>query len=111
MGCCGLLLSEPGRLFTQDGLHHGVTVGFGPVLQREAPDTRSLGFLPEEARAEIEAKYLIEDAAQVTALTDALQSHDVQSVSAVDVVDSYWDTPGWHLFNAGWAYRWRDASR
>ena len=82
----------------------------GPVPQREAPDTRSLGFLPEEARAEIEAKYLIEDASQVTALIDALQSHDVQSVSAVDVVDSYWDTPDWHLFNAGWAYRWRDAS-
>ena len=81
-----------------------------PVLQREAPDTRSLGFLPEEARAEIEAKYLIEDAAQVKALIDALQLYDVQSASAVDVVDSYWDTPDWCLFKAGWAYRWRDAS-
>ena len=81
-----------------------------PVLQREVPDTRSLGFLPEGARVEIEAKYLIEDAEQVNALIDALQLYDVQSASAVDVVDSYWDTPDWHLFNAGWAYRWRDAS-
>ena len=81
-----------------------------PVLQREAPDSRDLGFLPAEARPEIEAKYLVEDAAQVNAVIDALQSHDVQSVSAVDVVDSYWDTPGWHIFRTGWAYRWRDAS-
>ena len=81
-----------------------------PVLAEAAADSRSLGFLPEEARAEIEAKYLIEDAVQVKALIDALQLYDVQSASAVDVVDSYWDTPDWHLFKAGWAYRWRDAS-
>ena len=81
-----------------------------PVLAEAAADSRSLGILHGEAREEIEAKYLIEDAAQVKALIDALQLYDVQSASAVDVVDSYWDTPGWHLFKAGWAYRWRDAS-
>ena len=81
-----------------------------PVLADAAVDSRGLGFLPDEAREEIEAKYLIEDASQINALVDALQTHDVQSVSAVDVVDSYWDTPDWRLFKSGWAYRWRDAS-
>ena len=75
-----------------------------------AADSRGLGFLSDEAREEIEAKYLIEDASQLNALIDALQTHDVRSVSAVDVVDSYWDTPEWRLFKSGWAYRWRDAS-
>ncbi len=81
-----------------------------PMLPREATDSRNPPLMPETARAEIEAKFLIEDAAQVRELIDILQSYDVQSVSAVDVVDGYWDTPDWHLFKAGWAYRWRDAS-
>ena len=80
------------------------------VLQGEAADAWSPGLLSGEVRAEVEAKYLVEDAAQLNAIIGALQSHDVQSVSAVDVVDSYWDTPGWHIFRTGWAYRWRDAS-
>lgn len=79
-------------------------------LLGEAAEARSLAFVPEDAAAEVEAKYLIEDAAQIGALVDGLQSQVVQSVSAVDVVDSYWDTPDWRLLAAGWAYRWRDAS-
>ena len=64
----------------------------------------------EAARPEVEAKFLIEDAGQVGDLVESLDSYDVRSVSAVDVVDEYWDTPDWHLFRAGWAYRWRDRS-
>ena len=81
-----------------------------PSLLGEAAEARSLAFVPEDAAAEVEAKYLIEDAAQIGALVDGLQSQVVQSVSAVDVVDSYWDTPDWRLLLEGWAYRWRDAS-
>ena len=61
----------------------------------------------EAAHPEIEAKFLIEDVAQVDNLVDSLDSYDVRSAS---VVDDYWDTPEWHLFRAGWAYRWRDRS-
>ncbi|MDE0168841.1 MAG: CHAD domain-containing protein [bacterium] len=64
----------------------------------------------EAAHSEIEAKFLIEDAAHVEDLIDSLDSYDVQSALTVDIVDDYWDTPGWHLFRAGWAYRWRDRS-
>ena len=62
------------------------------------------------ARPEIEAKFLIEDAAHVGGLIDSLDSYGVRSASGVDIVDDYWDTPGWHLFRAGWTYRWRDRS-
>ena len=65
---------------------------------------------PLEARPEVEAKFLIEDAGLVGDLVGSLDSCDVRSASVVDVVDEYWDTPGWHLFRAGWAYRWRDCS-
>ena len=65
---------------------------------------------PEVAHTEIEAKFLIEDATHVGDLIDSLDSYDVWSASAVDIVDDYWDTPGWHLFRAGWTYRWRDRS-
>ena len=64
----------------------------------------------EAAHAEIEAKFLIEDASHVGGLIDSLDSYDVRSASGVDIVDDYWDTPGWHLFRAGWTYRWRDRS-
>ena len=64
----------------------------------------------EGAHREVEAKFLIKDTAQVGDLVASLDSYDVRSVSAVDVVDDYWDTPGWHLFRAGWAYRWPDRS-
>ena len=64
----------------------------------------------EAARPEVEAKFLIEDTTRVGDLIDSLDSYDVQSSSATDIVDDYWDTPGWHLFRAGWAYRWRDRS-
>ena len=64
----------------------------------------------EGACPEVEAKFLIEDASQVGDLVDSLDSYYVRSASVVDVVDDYWDTPGWHLFRAGWAYRWRDCS-
>ena len=64
----------------------------------------------EAAHWETEAKFLIEDATHVGDLIDSLDSYDVQSASAVEIVDDYWDTPGWHLFRAGWAYRWRDRS-
>ena len=47
----------------------------------------------EAARPEIEAKFLIEDAAHVSDLIDSLDSYDVLSVSATDIVDDYWDTP------------------
>ena len=67
--------------------------------------------LPIEAgHPETEAKFLIEDAAHIGDLIDSLDSYDVRSASAVDIVDGYWDTPGWHLFRAGWTYRWRDHS-
>ena len=64
----------------------------------------------EAAHWETEAKFLIEDATHVGDLIDSLDSYDVQSASATDIVDDYWDTPGWHLFRAGWGYRWRDRS-
>ncbi len=64
----------------------------------------------EAAHWETEAKFLIEDAAHVGDLIDSLDSYDVESATAADIVDDYWDTPGWHLFRAGWAYRWRDRS-
>ena len=64
----------------------------------------------EVARPETEAKFLVEDGAHVGGLIDSLDSYDVRSVSGVDIVDDYWDTPGWHLFRAGWTYRWRDRS-
>ena len=81
-----------------------------PALLAEVADAGNLAFLPEGARPEIGAKYLIEDAKRVEALVDTLRSYEVQSVSSVDIVDSYWDTPDWYLFNAGWAFRWRNAS-
>ena len=81
-----------------------------PSLLPDGTNARDLACLPEGARVEIEAKFLIEGAEQVRALIDSLQSRDTQSVSAVDIVDGYWDTPDWSLFRAGWAYRWRDAS-
>ncbi|MYC85681.1 MAG: CHAD domain-containing protein [Acidimicrobiia bacterium] len=84
----------------------------GSVPESPEGDTPGEGTsLPlEGARAEVEAKFLIEDAGQVGDLVDSLDSYDVRSDSVVDVVDYYWDTPGWHLFRAGWTYRWRDCS-
>ena len=81
-----------------------------PSLLSDGTNARDLACLPDGARVEIEAKFLIDGAEQVSALIDSLQSRGTQSVSAVDIVDGYWDTPDWSLFRAGWAYRWRDAS-
>ena len=81
-----------------------------PSLLPDGTNARGLACLPEGARVEIEAKFLIDGAEQVGALIDSLQPRDTRSVSTVDVVDGYWDTPDWSLFRAGWAYRWRDAS-
>ncbi|MDE0369267.1 MAG: CHAD domain-containing protein [bacterium] len=64
----------------------------------------------EGAHPEVEAKFLIEDTAQIGDLIDSLDSYEVRSASVVDVVDDYWDAPGWDLFRKGWAYRWRDRS-
>ena len=55
----------------------------------------------EVGHPEVEAKFLIEDAGQVGDLVDSLDSFEVRSASVVDVVDEYWDTPGWRLFRAG----------
>ena len=81
-----------------------------PSLLSDGTNARDLARLPEGARVEIEAKFLIEGAEQVSALIDSLQAVDTRSVTAVDIVDAYWDTPDWSLFRAAWAYRWRDAS-
>jgi inorganic triphosphatase YgiF len=61
--------------------------------------------------AEIEAKFLIEDPAQITQLVDTLKAADteVQPIPAVDILDRYLDTPDWQVLQEGWAYRWRDA--
>lgn len=64
----------------------------------------------ERAHSDVEAKFLVKDAGLVGDLVDSLDSFDVRSAAAVDVVDDYWDTPDWHLFRAGWACRWRDRS-
>ncbi len=59
---------------------------------------------------EVEAKFLIEGAEQAEELFDSLGSPQTQPITSLDIVDSYWDTPDWSLYRAGWAYRWRDAS-
>jgi CHAD domain-containing protein/adenylate cyclase class IV len=61
---------------------------------------------------EVEAKFLIEWSAQSQQLIDAMQSceFELQPVGSVDVVDRYFDTPGWKLLRSGWTYRWRDTS-
>jgi CHAD domain-containing protein len=66
----------------------------------------------QKSMAEIEAKFLVEDPAQITQLVDSLQAAnlEVQALPAVDVVDRYLDTPDWQVLREGWAYRWRDAS-
>ena len=83
--------------------------GLGSVPESQGEGTPEEGspFPIEGARPEIEAKFLIEDTGLVGDLVDSLDSYDVRSVSAVD---DYWDTPGWDLCRAGWAYRWRDRS-
>ena len=66
--------------------------------------------VPDGSRVEIEAKFLIEDADQASALVESLKSQVDEPLVRVDIVDSYWDTPDWSFFRAGWAYRWRNAS-
>ena len=85
-------------------------LGSVPESPGEGTPEGDTSFPLEAARLETEAKFLIEDTAHVSDLIDSLDSYDVLSVSATDIVDDYWDTPGWHLFGAGWAYRWRDRS-
>ena len=90
-------------------------LGSVPESPGEGAPREGTAFLLEAARSETEAKLLIEDSKHVDSkhvgdLIDSLDSYDVRSASAVDIVDDYWDTPGWHLFRAGWAYRWRDSS-
>lgn len=85
-------------------------LGSVPESPGEGTPREDTAFPLEAARSETEAKFLIEDATHVGDLIDSLDSHDVKSAAAVDIVDDYRDTPGWHLFRAGWAYRWRDRS-
>ena len=85
-------------------------LGSVPKSLGEGTPGEDTPFPLEAAHWETEAKFLIEDATHVGDLVDSLDSYDVQSALAVDIVDDYWDTPGWHLFRAGWAYRWRDRS-
>ena len=76
------------------------------------PAQRSRSHAPadEEIRDEIEAKFLLEDAAAVAQVLDALRARRARSVSAVEIVDRYWDAPNWPLMKEGWTYRWREAS-
>ena len=85
-------------------------LGSVPKSRGEGTPEEDTSFPLEAAHWETEAKFLIEDATHVGDLIDSLDSYDVQSASATDIVDDYWDTPDWHLFRAGWAYRWRDRS-
>ena len=85
-------------------------LGSVPKSLGEGTPEEDTPFPLEAAHWETEAKFLIEDATHVGDLIDSLDSYDVQSASATDIVDDYWDTPDWHLFRAGWAYRWRDRS-
>ena len=85
-------------------------LGSLPESPGEGSPEEDTPFPREAAHTETEAKFLIEDAARVADLIDSLGSYDVQSAWATDIVDDYWDTPGWHLFRAGWTYRWRDRS-
>ena len=59
---------------------------------------------------EVEAKFLIDGDEQVKVLVDSLRSPETPLITAVEIIDSYWDTPDWSLYKAGWAYRWRDES-
>ena len=85
-------------------------LGSVPKSLGEGTPGEGTPFPLEAAHWEAEAKFLIEDATHVGDLIDSLDSYDVQSAAATDIVDDYWDTPDWHLFRAGWAYRWRDRS-
>ena len=62
--------------------------------------------------AEIEAKFLIDDSAKFLRLVDTLEADElhIEPLGSQDILDRYLDTPDWQIFNAGWAYRWRDAS-
>ena len=85
-------------------------LGSVPESPGEGSPEKDTPFPREAVHTEIEAKFLIEDAAHVADLIDSLDSYDVESACSVEIVDDYWDTPGWHLFRAGWTYRWRDRS-
>ena len=74
--------------------------------QRSRPDATA----DEEMREEIEAKFLLEDAASVAQVLDALRARHARSVPALEIVDRYWDTPDGRLLKEGWTYRWREAS-
>lgn len=75
-----------------------------------AQRSRSHASADEEMRDEIEAKFLLEDAATVAQVLDAFRARHARSVSAVEIVDRYWDAPNWRLLKEGWTYRWREAS-
>ena len=61
---------------------------------------------------EVEAKFLVERSVQLSQLIDAFRSSQLEltPVSNIDIVDRYFDTPGWKLLQRGWTFRWRDAS-
>ncbi len=82
----------------------------GPPPGPKRTNLRDLTRLTERAPVEVEAKFLIEGAEQARALVDSLQPPETRSITSLNIVDSYWDTPDWSLYRAGWAYRWRDAS-
>jgi len=63
------------------------------------------------ANSEIEAKFLIEDRAQVQQVLELLHGRNVavEGAATQDIHDRYFDTPGWRLFRAGWGYRWQES--
>ena len=85
-------------------------LGSAPESPGEGAPEVDLPLPIEAGHPETEAKFLVVDGTHVGGLIDSLDSYDVRSASGVDIVDGYWDTPGWHLFRAGWTYRWRDRS-
>jgi len=61
--------------------------------------------------SEIEAKFLIDDPAQVEQFLELLRGRNVtvEEASTQDIHDRYFDTPNWRLFHSGWGYRWQEA--
>ena len=81
-----------------------------PTSSPDGVDEEEAARCPDGSRVEIEAKFLIESAEQAGVLIESLEAQAAHPHTRVDIVDSYWDTPDWSLYRAGWAYRWRDAS-
>ena len=67
--------------------------------------------MEREPVLELEAKFILEEPAQVEQLLTFLKSQRNKLVEAAtqEIVDVYLDTPDWRLFESGWAYRWQDS--